>query len=61
LVVVVGQQKALGIAVGNEQPQRRYSGLLARDATPMALTYLAYHAYHFCGFCFANNGGKTNL
>src|SRR5262249_27546015 len=30
LVVVVGQQKALRIAVGNNQTQRRFSGLLAR-------------------------------
>jgi exodeoxyribonuclease V alpha subunit len=29
LVVVVGQKKALGIAVRNDRPQRRYSGLLA--------------------------------
>jgi hypothetical protein len=29
LVVLVGQRKALGIAVRNDRPQRRYSGLLA--------------------------------
>jgi len=29
LVVVVGQKKALGIAVRNDRPQKRYSGLLA--------------------------------
>ncbi|HXY08394.1 MAG TPA: AAA family ATPase [Terriglobales bacterium] len=29
LVVLVGQKKALGIAVRNDRPQRRYSGLLA--------------------------------
>ncbi len=29
LVVMVGQKKALGIAVHNDRPQRRYSGLLA--------------------------------
>ena len=28
LVVVIGQKKALGIAVRNDRPQRRYSGLL---------------------------------
>jgi exodeoxyribonuclease V alpha subunit len=28
LVVVIGQRKALGIAVRNDRPQRRYSGLL---------------------------------
>src|SRR5438552_5977191 len=28
LVVVIGQKKALGIAVHNDRPQRRYSGLL---------------------------------
>jgi exodeoxyribonuclease V alpha subunit len=27
--VVIGQKKALGIAVRNDRPQRRYSGLLA--------------------------------
>jgi len=27
-VVVIGQRKALGIAVRNDRPQRRYSGLL---------------------------------
>jgi exodeoxyribonuclease V alpha subunit len=35
LRVVIGQKKALGIAVRNDRPQRRYSGLLAslrRDA-----------------------------
>ncbi len=29
LVVVIGQKKALGIAIHNDRPQRRYSGLLA--------------------------------
>ena len=29
LVVLVGQKKALAIAVHNDRPQRRYSGLLA--------------------------------
>ena len=29
LLVLVGQRKALGIAVHNDRPQRRYSGLLA--------------------------------
>ena len=29
LVVLVGQKKALGIAVRNDRPQRRYSGLLS--------------------------------
>ena len=29
LVVMIGQKKALGIAVRNDRPQRRYSGLLA--------------------------------
>ena len=29
LVVVIGQKKALGIAVRNDRPQSRYSGLLA--------------------------------
>jgi exodeoxyribonuclease V alpha subunit len=29
LVLVIGQKKALGIAVRNDRPQRRYSGLLA--------------------------------
>ena len=29
LVVVIGQKKAMGIAVHNDRPQRRYSGLLA--------------------------------
>jgi exodeoxyribonuclease V alpha subunit len=29
LLVMVGQKKALGIAVRNDRPQRRYSGLLA--------------------------------
>ena len=28
LLVLVGQRKALGIAVRNDRPQRRYSGLL---------------------------------
>ena len=29
LVVVIGQKKALSIAVHNDGPQRRYSGLLS--------------------------------
>ena len=29
LVVLTGQKKAMGIAVKNDRPQRRYSGLLA--------------------------------
>jgi exodeoxyribonuclease V alpha subunit len=29
LLVLVGKRKALGIAVRNDKPQRRYSGLLA--------------------------------
>jgi exodeoxyribonuclease V alpha subunit len=29
LLVLVGQRTALGIAVRNDRPQRRYSGLLA--------------------------------
>ena len=29
LVVLIGQKKAPGIAVRNDRPQRRYSGLLA--------------------------------
>jgi exodeoxyribonuclease V alpha subunit len=29
LVLLIGQKKALGIAVHNDRPQRRYSGLLA--------------------------------
>jgi len=29
LLVLVGQKKALGIAVRNDKTQRRYSGLLA--------------------------------
>jgi exodeoxyribonuclease V alpha subunit len=28
LLVLIGQKKALGIAVRNDRPQRRYSGLL---------------------------------
>jgi len=28
LLVLLGQKKALGIAVHNDRPQRRYSGLL---------------------------------
>ena len=39
LVVLIGQRKALGIAVHNDRPQRRYSGLLAslkRDAPRFA-------------------------
>jgi hypothetical protein len=30
LLVLIGQKKALGIAVHNDRPQRRYSGLLSR-------------------------------
>lgn len=29
LLVLIGQKKALAIAVPNDRPQRRYSGLLA--------------------------------
>jgi len=29
LLVLIGQKKALGIAVRNDRPQRRYSGLLS--------------------------------
>ena len=29
LLVLIGQKKALGVAVRNDRPQRRYSGLLA--------------------------------
>jgi exodeoxyribonuclease V alpha subunit len=29
LLVLIGQRKALGIAVRNDRPQRRYSGLLS--------------------------------
>jgi hypothetical protein len=29
MLVLIGQKKALGIAVHNDRPQRRYSGLLA--------------------------------
>ncbi len=29
LVVLIGQKKAMSIAVHNDRPQRRYSGLLA--------------------------------
>ena len=29
LLVLIGQKKAMGIAVHNDRPQRRYSGLLA--------------------------------
>jgi hypothetical protein len=29
LLVLIGQKMALGIAVRNDRPQRRYSGLLA--------------------------------
>jgi hypothetical protein len=29
LLVLIGQKKALGIAIRNDRPQRRYSGLLA--------------------------------
>ena len=38
LVVLIGQRKALGLAVSNNRTERRYSGLLARlresDQTP---------------------------
>ena len=30
LLVLIGQKKALGIAVRNDHPQRRYSGLLTK-------------------------------
>ena len=29
LLVLIGQKKALGIAVRNDRPQKRYSGLLS--------------------------------
>ena len=29
MLVLIGQKKALGIAVHNDRPQRHYSGLLA--------------------------------
>ena len=34
LLVLIGQKKALGIAVRNDRPQRRYSGLLASLKVP---------------------------
>jgi exodeoxyribonuclease V alpha subunit len=34
LLVLIGQKKALGIAVHNDRPQRRYSGLLASLKVP---------------------------
>jgi exodeoxyribonuclease V alpha subunit len=34
LLVLIGQKKALGIAVHNDRPQRRYSGLLASLMVP---------------------------
>ena len=39
LVVLVGQKKAVGIAVRNDRPQRRYSGLLSslRGWEPLGL------------------------
>ena len=44
LVVVIGQKKALGIAVHNDRPQRRYSGLLCqleeREARTVTTTAL---------------------
>ena len=33
LVVVIGQRKALAIAVGNNRTENRFSGLLARLST----------------------------
>jgi exodeoxyribonuclease V alpha subunit len=40
LLVLVGQRKALGIAVRNDRPQRRYSGLLGslRGGRPLLLS-----------------------
>jgi exodeoxyribonuclease V alpha subunit len=35
LLVLIGQKKALGIAVRNDRPQRRYSGLLASLRVPI--------------------------
>ena len=40
LVVVIGQKKALGIAVLNDRPQKRYSGLLA------SLQFQGDHQFH---------------
>ena len=39
LLVLIGQRKALGIAVRNDRPQRRYSGLLSslRGDGPLAV------------------------
>jgi exodeoxyribonuclease V alpha subunit len=39
LLVLIGQKKALGIAVRNDRPQRRYSGLLAslKNSKPTTL------------------------
>ncbi|HKN70284.1 MAG TPA: ATP-binding domain-containing protein [Terriglobales bacterium] len=34
LLVLIGQKKALGIAVRNDRPQRRYSGLLGSLRVP---------------------------
>jgi exodeoxyribonuclease V alpha subunit len=39
LVVLIGQKKALGIAVRNDRPQRRYSGLLASSERSMSDTF----------------------
>jgi hypothetical protein len=47
LLVLIGQKKASGIAVRNDRPQRRYSGLLAslrsdrREASEMLLALTA--------------------
>jgi len=47
--VLIGQKKALGIAVRNDRPQRRYSGLLAslkgkRTAVPPQLMNPLQHS-----------------
>jgi hypothetical protein len=44
LVVLIGQKKALGIAVHNDRPQRRYSGLLASLRNEAECTITAYCA-----------------
>jgi exodeoxyribonuclease V alpha subunit len=44
LLALIGQKKALGIAVRNDRPQRRYSGLLASlkgDGQATITTYCA--------------------
>jgi len=40
LLVLIGQKKALGIAVHNDRPQRRYSGLLStlRGSVPRPIS-----------------------